>query len=371
MLERRIGVHRQLDLILPELFPEGFPHDGNYALERSLIQRRIIDHIDDAEEIARRFRREVVPEVHRNTQHDRELLVPHRHLPQRRLNEQRCAQFCHRRVPLSRRRQKCRHRNRPLKQMILQVLIPVAAQMISPHRRVFLPFRLFLFLLVILSERVVLPVTPRRSADCHLQLGEIVPDSAILCQDRLEEFKGPCPVRQNMEHLQVDPAPVIVDPVEEVSSPLAVDRVQGRPVVRRHFRLQIALIEIVPEHALFQNTAEMRELPRRGCHGSLQDLRVHFLLELAGDPENSGIGSACRGGHYFGGVIQLIPLSLCQFSSPVMDLIQPQTVRAGTVSETHNRLRPLPRRLSFRSRARSPYFWRNRKGSSSTRKCIS
>ena len=197
--------------------------------------------------------------------------------------------------------------------MILQVLVPVAAQMIGPHRSGFLPLRLILPLLVVFPEGVILPVTAGRPADSDLQLLQSVAFPAILRQDHFEELKGPCPVGQNMEHLQVDPPPKIIDPVQKVPAPLPVDRVERRLVVRRHFRLQITLVEIVPEHALFQNTAEMRKLPCRGCHCALQRLRIHFLLKLTGDPENSGIGSAGRGGHYFGGVVQLIPLSLCHF----------------------------------------------------------
>ena len=231
--------------------------------------------------------------------------------------------------------------------------------MISPGRSRILPLGFSLLFFVILAEGVVLPVAPRRPADGHLQLLHPVTDPDILRQDRLEKFKGPCPVRQNMEHLQVDPPPVIVDPIEQVSAPLSVDRIQCGQIVRRHFHVQTTLVEIVPEHPFFQNTAEMRKLPRRGCHGALQDLRVHLFLQLTGDSENSRVGAACRGGHYFGGVIQLIPFCLCHFSTPLLPYLPENS--AGGLSAS----------CPLRDHTCVTYLPRKRKGSSSTRKCMS
>ena len=213
MLESCVRIHGQFDLILFELFVERFPHHRNDTLECSVIESRIVDHIYDAKEVARRVRGEVIPQVHRNAQHDRILSVAHRHLPERRLNKERRAQLSNCRVALPCGRQERRHRYRPLKQVVLQVLVLIAAQVIGPLRRGLLPLRLSLFFLIVFAERVVLPVFAGRPASCCLDQVQSVPDPEILRQDRLEELKGPRPVCQNMVHLQVDPAPVIINSV--------------------------------------------------------------------------------------------------------------------------------------------------------------
>ena len=191
--------------------------------------------------------------------------------------------------------------------MILQVLVLIAAQVIGPLGRGLLPLGLLLCLMIVFAERVVLPVLAGRPAASCLNQVQSVPDPEILRQDRLEELKGPRPVCQNMVHLQVDPAPVIINSVEQVSASLPVDRIQRGSVIPRHFCVEVALVKVIPEQSLFQNTAEMGKIPRRRCHCALKDLRVHLFFEFTGDPEHPGVRAASCGGHYFGRVIQLIP----------------------------------------------------------------
>ena len=213
MLEGRVRIHGQFDLILFELFVERFSHHRNNALERSVVESRIVDHIYNAKEVARRIRGKIISQIHRNAQDDRVLSVVHRHLPERSLNKERRAQFSNCRVALPCGRQERRHRHRPLKQVVLQVLVLIAAQVIGPLRRGLLPLGLLLCLLIVFAERVVLPVLAGRPAASCLNQIQSVPDPEILRQDRLEELKGPRSICQNMVHLQVDPAPVIVDSV--------------------------------------------------------------------------------------------------------------------------------------------------------------
>ena len=191
--------------------------------------------------------------------------------------------------------------------MIMEVLVLISPQMIGLLGRNPGFIGLLIGFLIILAEGIALPVAAGGPACLGHQLLDLVFDPQIFHEYGLQELKCTCPICQNMEHFQVDPVAVIADSVKQVSSVFPIDRIQRRFVVRSHFRVHTALVQIVPEQALFQDTPEMRELSGRDRHRALQCVGIHVLFQFTGDPEHAGVCAACRGRHYFGGIIQLIP----------------------------------------------------------------
>ena len=118
-----------------------------------------------------------------------------------------------------------------------------------------------------------------------------------------------------MEHLQGDPAPMMRHAEQEVATILLVDRSAGRQLVRRHQRTQIAVLQVVPEHASSQHRV-VETVPVIGrVQGFLQQPRNHLVVQLGAEPEHLGIGCAPSGEKDIGGVVESHPDSTGHASS--------------------------------------------------------
>jgi len=114
-----------------------------------------------------------------------------------------------------------------------------------------------------------------------------------------------------MEHLQVDPSAVIIDPVKEPAPPVPVDSRTGRLVLPLHHGTDIAAVQIVPEQPLAQDTRKMRKIWNGSVQCLLQQGAVDLLFQFTGDPEDTRIGSLrCRWNN-LRVIVQFIPFRPC------------------------------------------------------------
>ena len=133
----------------------------------------------------------------------------------------------------------------------------------------------------------------------------------IIAYDRPQKGKGTCTVCKHMEHLQIDPPAVIIDPVKKPAPPVPIDCRTGRLILPLHHSADITAVQIIPEQTLAQNTREMRKNRNRPVQCLLQQFAVYFLFQLTGDPENTRIGSLCRRGNNLCVIVKFVPLRLC------------------------------------------------------------
>ena len=162
--------------------------------------------------------------------------------------------------------------------MHLQIFVALPLQMISPAGKRFL-FRRPSFCLI-----TVIPV--KGVVFFFLYTGEIlrnllvkaVRQLKIIADDRPQKVKGPGPVCQHMEHLQIDPPAVIIDSIKQSAPPVPVDRRTGRLILLLHHSMDIAAVQIIPEQPLAQNTRKMGKIRNRPVKRMLQQRTVYFLF---------------------------------------------------------------------------------------------
>ena len=148
-------MHGQGNLILCELTSEGSLHFFKDALNRPVILLRIKSDIDDAEKIARRIRRKIIAQIHRDTQHNGEFFIPHTHLLYDGFHKERCHKGSCGGIMIPGRLQKLRGGNGTLDQMHLQILISFSLQMIGASGKCLLLLRLSLCLLAVIPVESV------------------------------------------------------------------------------------------------------------------------------------------------------------------------------------------------------------------------
>ena len=197
--------------------------------------------------------------------------------------------------------------------MRLQVLVPLPVQAVGAARE---PLSgLLAAVALIISLKSVLLLLLGAGPLRVLLIFDPVPDRQVGADDRLEKRDGAGPVRQDVEHLQVDAAPVIVDAVEKSAASRVIQGAAGGLLHRLYDRADAAAVQVVPEQPFPQDAREVGEVRGRPVQRLLQDRLVDLLVQLAADAEDAGVRASCRGGHDLRCVIQFIPFRLCHLSS--------------------------------------------------------
>ena len=201
--------------------------------------------------------------------------------------------------------------NSAFDQMHLQVLIPLTLQVIGAAGKGFLLIGLSLCLLTVIPVKGIVFFFLHAGDILRNLLLQVVRQFEIIADDRPQKIKCPCPVCQHVEHLQIDPPAVIVDPVKEPAPPIPIDGRAGRLVLPLHHGTDITAVQVIPEQPLAQNTRKMGKIRNCPVQCLLQQHTVHFFLQLTGEPENTRIGALrCRGDN-LRVIIQFIPLRPC------------------------------------------------------------
>ena len=145
----------------------------------------------------------------------------------------------------------------------------------------------------------------------------MIPLDQIIGNNAFQEYKSPCPVRENVKHLQINSFFIVKKPVQQFLSALLVYLVAGRQTFFKDLCLPAAGLQIIPEQSLLQNTLKMRKFPYGLIQRPLQNVRLYLFLQFTGDAENAGIRPHCCGRNNFCRIIQLIPFIIfCHASSP-------------------------------------------------------
>ena len=196
----------------------------------------------------------------------------------------------------------------PFDQMHLQVFVPLSAQMIGLSGKGLLFSRLSLCITAVISGKGIVLFFLDAGRILRVLCLQPMGQYQVVGHDRPQKGKGARPVRQYMEHLQVDTPPVIIDAVEELSAPVVVDRGAGGLVLRLYDGRDIAAVQIIPEQSLAQDAGEMRIVRHGPVQGLLQQVSIHLFLQFACDPEDTGVRAPRRRGNDLRRIIQFIPL---------------------------------------------------------------
>ncbi len=132
--------------------------------------------------------------------------------------------------------------------------------------------------------------------------------TAVLLQQGGEEPQRPGPVGEGVEHLEAHAAAVVDDAEQQGAAVGLVDRGAGVLGLRLEDGAEVAVLEVVPEHAAAQHRVVEREALVGRVQGLLQQRRVDLVVQLGGHAEDLGVDVAAGGEEDVRGVVQAHPV---------------------------------------------------------------
>ena len=115
-------------------------------------------------------------------------------------------------------------------------------------------------------------------------------------------------VGERMEHLQRDAAPMVHHPEQQGPAVRLIDRGAGGGQLGSDLRAQVAVLEVVPEHASTQHCVIERVLLVGLLERLVEQRRIDLMIHLGTQTEHLGIHIAAGREEHVRGVVQTHPV---------------------------------------------------------------
>ena len=286
-----MGLHLLLRQLLLKLLPNLIQH----RFKGAVPVPEIIPRLDPAEKVEHGIGREKFPQVHRDHQHHRPLLLLPRHFFMDGAKQRRSQKYGH---------------GHPLPAGMLQHFLDRENPLVHPEPAVFLlrffqlvgtafallrPARL---LGIIFDKAVILLILDGhilRVQGYVLQALVPVRQVQVILYQLFEKLGCACAVCQDMEHFKIDSLLIISHLEQQGLFVPHIDPAAGFFVFFSHDRAEVAFFQVMPEQPL----AEHRPKQRIGVQGTFQrrfqQTGTHILLQFTVKSEYPGILLiACR-----------------------------------------------------------------------------